>query len=192
MAMPVATILYSFSGIVEVVVGGWVMEDFPRSVELVARGQQRGSRHCRRGVLRGFLVWIEIHTTAWCGTCFTNCGEPALGGIAGGERSASAGRAVRELGPWYRQESRAAWENGGRRRTPGGAPASPPTSRKNSPLHFLLSPFSAAGRGRKGRARGDEPSGLSDRCASILSPGLPRQRLPGVCWPETDATSRAW
>ncbi len=137
--MPIVTILYSFLGIVEVVVGEWVMEDLPRSVELVARGntsrravagglsfaaflcglkstlrrgvelvargdnsrraiagglffaaflcglkstlrrgvelvsrgQQRGSRHCRRGVLRGFLVWIKMHTTAWCGTCST-------------------------------------------------------------------------------------------------------------------------
>ena len=192
MAMPVATILYSFSGIVEVVVGGWVMEDFPRSVELVARDNNSRRPGCRKLSFAAFVCGLKSTLRSWRGTCSTNRGEPPLGGIAGGERSASARRAVRELGPWYRQESRAAWENGGRRRTPDGAPASPPTSPKNSPLHFLLSPFSAAGRGRKGRARGDEPSGLSDRCASILSPGLPRQRLPGVCWPETDATSRAW
>ncbi len=42
MAMPIAAILYSFSRIVEVVVGEWVMEDFPRSVELVARDNNAG------------------------------------------------------------------------------------------------------------------------------------------------------
>ena len=42
MAMPNVTILYSFLGIVEVVVGEWVMEDFPRRVELVPRGHTSG------------------------------------------------------------------------------------------------------------------------------------------------------
>ena len=125
-----------------------------RGVELVPRGQQRGSRHCRRGVLRGFLVWIKIHTTAWCGTCFTNRGGPALGGIAGGERSASARRAVREPGPFDQP-----------RLPPHGKTAEgavlqmghPPRHRlppKTSPLDFLLSPFSAAGRQTPPPSRG--------------------------------------
>ena len=59
MAMPVATILYSFSGIVEVVVGGWVMEDFPRSVELVARDNNAGRAIAGEVFFAAFLCGLK-------------------------------------------------------------------------------------------------------------------------------------
>jgi len=71
MAMPVVTILYSFLGIVEVVVGEWVMEDFPRRVELVPRGNTSRRPVAGEVFFAAFVCGLKSTLRVWRGTCFT-------------------------------------------------------------------------------------------------------------------------
>jgi hypothetical protein len=59
MAMPIAAILYSFSRIVEVVVGEWVTADFPRRVELVPRDNNAGRAIAGEVFFAAFLCGLK-------------------------------------------------------------------------------------------------------------------------------------